>query len=235
MRARPAGFTLLELVLAMTGVAMIALICYGAFYVGIRAMERGELSVLTAQRLRVLTDVLVRQVKSTANYSARDSEEELEYPYFVGTPGSMSFITAAGQLGGGGLVRVNYAFTDDPPRLTIEEEALFSSAMLGEVAESEQPLRHSAVLLENFEGGAFSYLAFDDMSPEATIWCSAWDPIDGERSHCDDDMAETEGQLPRAVQISLTGVPGVEGGIWKQVVPLMVMTFGSENGMSPDF
>jgi hypothetical protein len=130
---------------------------------------------------------------------------------------------------------VNYAFAGDPPRLTIEEEALFSSAMLGEAAESEQPMRHAAVLLENFGSGTFSYLAFDDMSPDATIWCDAWDPIDGERSRCSDDMAETEGQLPRAVQISLTGVPGVEGGIWKQVVPLMVVTFGSENGVSPDF
>ena len=94
------GFTLLELILAMSALALIATICYAAFHLGIRAVERGEVAVVTAQRLRVASDVLIRQVKSTVAYPVCNTEEEL-YPYFVGTATSMSFITAAGLEGGG--------------------------------------------------------------------------------------------------------------------------------------
>ena len=43
------GFTLLELILAMSALALIATICYAAFHLGIRAVERGEVAVVTAQ------------------------------------------------------------------------------------------------------------------------------------------------------------------------------------------
>ena len=49
-RARGAGadgFTLMEVILAMTALALIAATCYGAFYLGIRATERGEVAVVT--------------------------------------------------------------------------------------------------------------------------------------------------------------------------------------------
>ena len=82
----------------MTALALIAAICYGAFHLGIRAVERGEMAVVTAQRLRVASDVLIRQVKSTVAYPACNEEEEV-YPYFFGTATSMTFITAAGARG----------------------------------------------------------------------------------------------------------------------------------------
>src|SRR2546428_10209258 len=56
------GFTLLEIVIALTALALITVICYGAFHLGIRAMERGEVAVVAAQRLRVATDVIIRQI-----------------------------------------------------------------------------------------------------------------------------------------------------------------------------
>ena len=68
----PAGFTLLEVVIAMTALALVTVICYGAFYLGIRAMERGEVAVVAAQRLRVATDVIIRQIKSIVPYKARN-------------------------------------------------------------------------------------------------------------------------------------------------------------------
>jgi general secretion pathway protein J len=230
MRRAAAGFTLLELVLAMTGVALIAAICYGAFHVGIRAVERGEMAVVTAQRLRILGDVFVRQIKSAANYTAYDPEEGMEYPYFVGEPRRMSFVTAAGQLSGGGLVRVTYRFEEEPVRqLLLDEEPLFTHRSLTET-EDEQPMRHTAVLLEHFESATFLYAGLDpgEEGNAAVTWCATWDPtlLLGD----DDCDAEMEEVLPRAVRIVLTGVPGVEGGVWGQDIPLMVVTFGEDNG-----
>src|SRR5207247_7433898 len=96
-----AGFTLLEIVIALTALALVTVICYGAFYLGIRAMERGEVAVVAAQRLRVATDVLIRQIKSVVPYKARNRDDE-EYVFFMGTASSMAFITGAGLEGGGG-------------------------------------------------------------------------------------------------------------------------------------
>ena len=91
-RARPGGFTLLEVMLAMTVLAMVVAIAYAAFYLGQRAVERGEVAVVTAQRLRVASDVLIRQIKSAVAYPARNRDEEV-YPYFVGKTFAMAFST----------------------------------------------------------------------------------------------------------------------------------------------
>src|SRR2546425_7292077 len=98
------GFTLLEIVIALTALALVTVICYGAFYLGIRAMERGEVAVVAAQRLRVATDVLIRQIKSVVPYKARNRDDE-EYVFFMGTASSMAVITGRGPQGGGGPTR----------------------------------------------------------------------------------------------------------------------------------
>src|SRR5437868_338778 len=148
-----AGFTLLELMLAMTALAMVAAVCYGAFHLGIRAVEKGEMAVVTTQRLRVAADTLIRQIKSTVAYPARNEEEDV-YPFFMGSATSMTFITAAGLQGGGGLTRVVYQVVDDPPRLVISESPFFSPDELG-----RDPVDHAAdagtTLLDNFRSLKF--------------------------------------------------------------------------------
>src|SRR5438876_6980422 len=101
MKAR-AGFTLLEVVLALTSLALVCAVCYGAFHLAIRAVERGEVAVVTAQRLRVASDVLIRQIKSVVPYP-EITEDEDRYIYFKGNATSMAFVTAAGMRNGGGL------------------------------------------------------------------------------------------------------------------------------------
>src|ERR1051325_258630 len=86
---RRAGFTLLEIVLAMTALALLTAVCYGAFHLAIRAMERGEVAVTTAQRLRT-TDEVLRQIRSTMN-RAESYQGNEPLPYFVGHATSLSF------------------------------------------------------------------------------------------------------------------------------------------------
>ena len=73
--SRAAGFTLLEVVLAMTSLAMLTAIIYGAFHLGTRALEKGQNAVVTSQRLRATNDVLIRQIKSAVAYPARNEDE----------------------------------------------------------------------------------------------------------------------------------------------------------------
>ena len=200
------GFTLLELILAMSTLALIAAICYGAFHLGIRAVERGEVAVVTAQRLRVASDVLIRQVKSTVAYTVCNEEEEL-YPYFVGTATSMSFITAAGLEGGGGLTRVAYQLVEGPTRLVMAESSRFSAPSLG-AADLAPPTDRAAVLLDGFRSLRFQYMMNDGVDTE---WRDEWDSYEEE-------------MLPAAVRVLIDGLPGIELDTWGQEIPLMLIS-----------
>ena len=200
------GFTLLELVLAMSALALIATICYGAFHLGIRAVERGEVAVVTAQRLRVASDVLIRQIKSTVAYAACNDDEET-YPYFFGTATSMSFITAAGLEGGGGLTRVAYQLVEGPTRLVMAESSRFSAPVLGREG-LQPPTDRTAVLLDNFKSLRFQYMMNDGVDTE---WRDEWDSYEEE-------------MLPAAVRILIDGLPGIELETWGQEIPLMLVS-----------
>ena len=205
------GFTLLELLLAMTALALVAAICYGAFHLGVRAVERGEVAVVAAQRLRVASDVLTRQIKSTVPYAARNRDEDI-YPFFFGTATSMTFITGAGMQGGGGLVRVVYQVVDSPPRLVMSESPFFSPDTLGRDP-VDKPGGHSAVLLDGFRTLHFEYLLNDGVD---TQWDEGWDAHDQEA-------------LPAAVRIVVDGIPGLDVDSWGQEIPIMAAFYG-ENG-----
>lgn len=217
MRGRAPGFTLLELVLAMAILAMVTGICYGAFFVGIRAVAKGEVAVVTAQRLRVATDVLIRQVKSAVPYPARNEDDEV-YPFFRGGPTGIEFVTANGRLRGGGLARVRYylAERDGEPEFILEETPYFGPDELGQGAEATGAL--SAVLLTGFTTLRFQYLLDDGADLE---WFGGWD-------------AYEEDTLPSAVRIVVEGMPGLEHDAWGQEIPVMVTSYGEANGEVDD-
>jgi hypothetical protein len=218
-----AGFTLLELILAMTSLAMITAICYGAFHLAIRAVERGEVAVMTAQRLRVAGDVVDRQVKSIVPYFARNLDGET-YPYFQGTATSVAFVTAAGLSGGGRLARVVYQVLEDPARLLLTETPVFSPQTLGREA-VDQPSGQATVVFEGFRSLRFEYLLSDGVDIE---WVARWDGYEEET-------------LPAAVRMVVEGLPGLEaegtGGepvAWGQEKPVMLAVFGEDPGDIPE-
>ena len=219
MSERPAapeatrGFTLLELLLAMTALALVTAICYGAFHLGIRAVERGEVAVVTAQRLRVASDTLIRQIKSTVPYPARNEEEDL-YPYFTGTATSLTFVTAAGLTGGGGLRKVVYQVVENPTRLMVDESPYFSPDLLGAEPVETQPGEGAAILLDGFRTLKFEYLINDSGEPE---WRSEWD-------------GHAEETLPTAVRVIVDGLAGLETDTWGQEIPIMVTHYGENEG-----
>ena len=77
-----AGFTLLEMILALVIFGMIAAVVYSAFYFGHRAVASGERAADENQRMRLVEEFLGRQVRSTVYYFARHDEDQI--PYFLG-------------------------------------------------------------------------------------------------------------------------------------------------------
>lgn len=216
MKARN-GFTLLEVMLAMGSLALVSTICYGAFYLGIRAVEKGEVAVVTAQRLRVASDVLIRQVKSAVPYPARNADEEV-FPFFMGSATSLTFVSAAGQLGGGGMARVFY-HVEEGPKLVLEETRSFSPDELGRDA-VDAPGERATTVIEGFKSIHFQYLAPDDFD-EGGKWSATWDSAADE-------------VLPRAVRISIEGLPGMDTDVWVQEMPIMATNYGDNAGEVDD-
>src|SRR5215470_10298202 len=209
MSERRAGFTLLELMLAMAALALLTAVCYGAFHLAVRAMERGEMAVVTAQRLRVTSDVL-RQIRSAMYHLDRNADGET-FPYFRGTATSLTFDTSMQLQGGGGVSRVTYQVLENPTRLVLTESAVPSRTRRHRRdRDDDEPVAYSrsTVLLEGFQTLRFRYIDVggDDHA--------SWDP--------GSDDFEQEG-LPLAVRVEIEGVPGVETGRWGQEIPVSVM------------
>jgi prepilin-type N-terminal cleavage/methylation domain-containing protein len=205
------GFTLLELVLAMSALALVVGICYGAFHLAVRAMERGEIAVVTAQRLRVTSDVL-RQIRSALYHVDRNSEDDQTCSYFRGTATSLSFDTSMQLQGGGGVSRVTYQVLDNPTRFVLTESAVpaRTTRHRRRHGEDAEPLtfNRSTVLLEGFRSLQFTYI---DVGGGETQY---WNP-------CTEDL-DQEG-LPLAVRVVIDGVPGIEAGHWGQEIPVSLV------------
>ena len=227
------GFTLLELVLAMSALALLSAICYGAFHVGIRAVEKGEVAVVTAQRLRVVMDMMIRQVKSAvatvpAGQSEDEAEEDAEFrtpcPYFVGSRDFLSFLTAAGMLGGGGLSLVTYRVVPDPPRLVVEETPWPAELPGREWSGGAR----ATVALSEFAEAWFEYhppVSVGEPPLADDAWLSSWDA-------CSEDTnldIEYEFSLPGAVRFRVRGLKGVEVDVWTQEMPIMLASASPEN------
>jgi hypothetical protein len=191
--------------ISITLLALVAGICYAAFHLGIRAVGKGEMAVVTAQRLRAATDVLIRQVKSAVASPALIDGDT--YPYFYGTASSMSFVTEAGQLGGGGRSRVTYSFVADPPQLVLEESPFFDAESLGggrpEVEEGR-----SATVLDGFRTMSFEFFDSTDTLDCPANWCTSWNPLEAE-------------MLPAAIRIKVEGLFGLDEDVWGQEIPVM--------------
>lgn len=210
---RQRGFTLLEVMLAMTALAMLTAIIYGAFNLGVRAVEKGQLVVVGAQRARAASDVMRRQLKSMVPYPCRPDEDSDPVPYFeVGqNPPSLSFITAAGLHGGAGMEHVRYEVRGDPPQLVLMDSPVFWF-LKGRCSDVVTRDTTEAVLLDGFRTITFE--------PQAYESDTKWSEGDGVE----------EFGLPRSIHISVEGLPGASStALGSGEVPV-VANLASEDG-----
>lgn len=96
MSKRPAGFTFIELLVAMLIFSIIAVSIYLSFNVGIRAWRKGEEGYRTRQGARYLLSSISRELRNAIN------SKEIA---FLGGADGVSFCKAAN-----GLFKVSYEF-----------------------------------------------------------------------------------------------------------------------------
>jgi prepilin-type N-terminal cleavage/methylation domain-containing protein len=86
-RVKSAGFTLLELVLAVSLTSLLTLVVYTALNLSLKAVQRGRMDIDKLQEVRVGQSILERSL-SSAILGSMDNRL-----YFTGDPAQMRFFT----------------------------------------------------------------------------------------------------------------------------------------------
>ena len=72
------GFTLIEMLLAISIFSMVVAIIFSSFSVGLGSWEKGERDIEYYQRLRSVTELLFRQINSTYSYKIKRGELDIQ-------------------------------------------------------------------------------------------------------------------------------------------------------------
>jgi general secretion pathway protein J len=160
---RSPGFTLLELIISITLVAIIVLIVAGAASLGYRSFSSGERKLNVVERLRSSLTIIDAQVQSGVPLTLEDGG--VKQYYFVGEKDVLKFSTNYSIWGGQrGYVIVNYRVeADDRGKKT-----LFASEY--KVGMENQ---RETKLLEGFDDIVFDYFKQDE-TEEVGEWISQW-------------------------------------------------------------
>jgi general secretion pathway protein J len=159
-RKKEAGFTLLELTIALTILPLIILIIGNGFRLGMNAWERGEQETVWTQRFRVLSGLLSQQIKSAYPYLMEVDDEKVAV--FEGKSDSIMFVTTLTDSAYGGFKWVRYSQKDGT--LFLKEGLLPDKKLNDNITGDEE------VVDTDIEEIKFAYLSIEDSE-----WKDSWD------------------------------------------------------------
>jgi general secretion pathway protein J len=153
------GFTLLELVIALTILPLVILIIGNGFRLGMNAWEKGEQETVWTQRFRVLSGLLSQQIKSAYPYIIEVENEKVAV--FEGKSDSIMFVTTLTDSAFGGFKWVRYSHKDGT--LFLKEGLLPDKELDDSITGDEE------VVDTNIEEIKFAYLSAEDNE-----WKESW-------------------------------------------------------------
>jgi general secretion pathway protein J len=94
-RSRQRGFTLVEVVIALTIVATLLVVMFGGLRAGLTAWQRGDARAEVLDRTRSITQIVTRTLGAAHPYMTSAQGGEAPRLLFEGTPERVAFVTAA--------------------------------------------------------------------------------------------------------------------------------------------
>lgn len=166
---RQGGFTLIEVMLAITLVALIMAMAYGGFRASIRATGSGETLIEETNRVRVAHEFVRRQmalalpliIEDDQGVAVRFEGDSDRVRFIAPMPGYLSY--------GGPYVQ---ELRLEPSRDGID--LVFAWAMLNGYEPGDLDLIDPVPLVENMAGGEFHFLGLD-AEREEVFWDNYWD------------------------------------------------------------
>jgi len=170
---RQAGFTLVELLLAITLMSILLGLTYSGLRAATRSSQRGEQLLAAGGELRAAHQFIRRQLNQMLplSYAETDDKEEARIVFQGDATHIMYVAPMPGYLGTGGpQVQVVAVVPDDNGGYDVE----FSHALLQGFTEDRLYDRDPVLLLEGVKSAGFAFLGKDEEG-ELTDWSSSWD------------------------------------------------------------
>lgn len=172
--ARVQGFTLLEILVAVTLLALMVTLAMGALRTAVRATRSGEALIERTDRVRTAQEFLRRQLSHAMPLPFERLEDSGENRVFVADRDGLRFVAPMpGFLSRGGPHVQWLSFERDRDGMRLE----FDHAQLNGY-DPDNPKgdskRKPVVLLEGFREGHFEYRALDEQG-ELDAWGADWD------------------------------------------------------------
>lgn len=172
---RVAGFTLVELLLAITLMSILLGLTYTGLRAATRSSERGEKMLAAGGNLRASHQFVRRQLNQMLPLAFAETDDiDAIRIIFAGESNRIQYVAPMpGYLGSGGpqVQLLELAGGNDGGVLQ------FSHALLQGFEEDYLYARDPVILLEGVESAGFEFLGVDDEG-ELVDWASSWDQPD---------------------------------------------------------
>jgi general secretion pathway protein J len=168
------GFTLVELLLAVTLLGLLLALAYGGLRAASRASDSGQQVLEETSRLRITHQFIRKQfnLMLPLGFEATDEEPPVRVT-FVGDRDRVIFVgPMPGYLARGGPQVQQFELREGARGLQLE----FSHAPLQEFERERLLDRDPVVLLDGLSGGGFSYrAAVEEGDDEPAEWVESWE------------------------------------------------------------
>ncbi len=169
--SRSTGFTLVEMLLAMTLMSMLLALAYGGLRASTRATDRGQVILEESSRIRMAHQFVRKQLNQMIPLVFMESEDQEQGTVFTGSADKIRFVAPMpGYLGFGGPQVQELTFERGEEGLAL----VISHALLQGFEEEKLYERAPIVLLEGIDQAQFQFLALDEEG-ELSAWSSVWE------------------------------------------------------------
>ncbi len=214
---RDFGFTLVELLLAMTLLSILMALAYGGLHAATHATNRGQQILEESGRLRMAHQFVRKQLNQAIPLAFVQADDNVvadkKAEVFLGDAHSIRFVgPMPGYLGfGGPQVQQLSIVTGDKGLELVLEHALVQG-----FEESQLTERAPIALLDRIDSAEFRFLGRDDTG-ELTPWVDTWEETDKLPVAISLDIEFEEGAytawplMVAAIKIDPSVVAGVNG------------------------
>lgn len=171
MARQNSGFTLVELLLAITLMSMLMALAYGGLRASTRATDRGQVILEESGRIRMSHQFVRKQLNQMLPLAYLVSEDKKERTVFDGAAQRIRFVAPMpGYLSFGGPQVQELTFIDTDHGLAL----VLSHALLQGFEEANLYEREPIVLMDRIEQASFEFLGLND-DGELAGWTSTWE------------------------------------------------------------
>ena len=168
-----AGFTLVELLLALSLMSMLLALAYGGLRAATRAADKGQAILADSGQIRMAHQFVRKQLNQMAPLVFAESEDQQERSVFEGAAKKIRYVAPMpGYLGFGGPQVQELAIVSGEEG----EQLVLSHALLQGFEEQNLYLRDPIVLLKKIEFAEFSFLGRDETG-ELSGWTNQWELV----------------------------------------------------------